>query len=61
MATAAEREGSGFEFGAGWVPRPGWTVYRPFGADVSADEPAVHVSWAEASAYWAHGGTGRSK
>lgn len=50
--TAAEANGGGFEWGGGWEKRPGWTVYRPYGQDVSSqDEPAVHVSWAEADAF----------
>lgn len=49
LVTAAEREGGGFEFASGWERRPGWSVYRPFGeAPATADEPAVHVTWAEA-------------
>jgi len=52
VVTAAEREGGGFEWGAGWERRPGWTVYRPFGrTPTSDDEPAVHVSFQEAQAY----------
>jgi sulfatase modifying factor 1 len=49
IKTAAELEGGGFEYGAGWERRAGWSVYRPFGEEPSsADEPAVHVSWPEA-------------
>jgi formylglycine-generating enzyme len=52
LVTAAEKAGGGHEWGAGWERRPGWTVYRPFGKDpVSADEPAVHVTWQEALDY----------
>ncbi|YBV94325.1 formylglycine-generating enzyme family protein (plasmid) [Phyllobacteriaceae bacterium JZ32] len=52
LETAAEKSGGGFEWGSGWERRPGWTVYRPFGAEpTSLDEPAVHVGWEEASAY----------
>jgi formylglycine-generating enzyme len=58
LETAAEKAGGGFEYGAGWERQPGWTVYRPFGeAPESPNEPAVHVTWGEASAYcrWAGG------
>lgn len=58
LETAAEESGGGFEWGSGWERRAGWTVYRPFGSDAaSLDEPAVHVSWHEASAYcrWRNG------
>lgn len=52
LVTEAERAGGGFEYGAGWERRPGWTVYRPFGAEPASDkEPAVHLAWAEAEAY----------
>jgi formylglycine-generating enzyme len=50
--TEAERRGGGFEYGAGWERRHGWTVYRPFGRDpASPNEPAVHVTWHEANSY----------
>jgi sulfatase modifying factor 1 len=49
LRTAAEKDGGGFEYGAGWERRAGWTVYRPFGREPASDqEPAVHVSWQEA-------------
>lgn len=52
LVTEAERQGGGFEYGVGWERRPGWIVYRPFGAEpASENEPAVHLSWAEAQAY----------
>ena len=56
--TRAEREGGGFEFGAGWERRPGWSWRRPDGmAPASADLPAVHLDFAEAQSYcqWAGG------
>jgi sulfatase modifying factor 1 len=55
--TRAEKEGGGFEFGAGWERRPGWTWRKPDGVAASADLPAVHLDYAEAQAYcqWAGG------
>ncbi len=51
--TAAEREGGGFEYTAGWTRRAGWTWATPFGTPADPDEPAVHVSWREASDFCA--------
>lgn len=51
LTTAAERDGGGFEWGAGWQRRPGWTYRAPQGLPAQSDEPAVHVSWTEADAY----------
>ena len=52
LRTAAERDGGGFEYAAGWERRPGWSVYRPYGHAPETDaEPAVHVSWEEARDY----------
>lgn len=56
LVTAAEREGGGFEFAGGWTRRPGWTYERPQGQPAADKEPAVHVSWHEASRYCAHVG-----
>ena len=55
--TRAEKEGGGFEFGAGWERRPGWSWRKPDGQTTSADIPAVHLDFAEAQAYcrWAGG------
>jgi formylglycine-generating enzyme len=53
LVTAAEREGGGFEFSAGWTRRPGWTYERPQGQPGADDEPAVHVSWHEARRFCA--------
>jgi formylglycine-generating enzyme required for sulfatase activity len=54
ITTEAEKAGGGFEWGAGWERRAGWTVNQPFGrAPDSPDEPAVHVSWSEARDYCA--------
>ncbi len=57
LQTTAEREGGGFEFGAGWERRPGWTYLSPYGQPAAGNEPAVHISWAEARDYcaWAGG------
>jgi formylglycine-generating enzyme len=54
--TAAERDGGGFEFVGGWTRRAGWTWAAPFGAQGAADEPAVHLTWSEASDYCRHVG-----
>jgi sulfatase modifying factor 1 len=56
-ASTAEREGGGFEWGAGWERRPGWTFRAPSGRPAGPDDPAAHVSWFEASAFcaWAGG------
>lgn len=51
IRTAAEREGGGFEYTAGWQRRPGWTFRNPVGQPGAADLPAAHVSWFEAQAY----------
>lgn len=51
IVTAAEREGGGFEYGAGWERRPGWNYLAPYGKAGSDNEPAVHLSWFEADSY----------
>jgi formylglycine-generating enzyme len=52
LVTEAERQGGGFEWGAGWERRPGWVVDQPFGRPPeSLEEPAVHVTWAEAQRF----------
>jgi formylglycine-generating enzyme len=56
LTTAADREGGGFDFSAGWTRRRGWTFERPQGKPGADDEPAVHISWHEASRYCAHVG-----
>ena len=55
--TRAEKEGGGFEYGAGWERRPGWSWRKPDGVDARPDLPAVHLDFAEAQAYcrWAGG------
>jgi len=51
LVTMAEQEGGGFEWGGGWQRRTGWTYRSPNGTPASDNEPAVHVSWAEAVAF----------
>ncbi len=51
ITTRAEKEGGGFEYGAGWERRPGWSWRKPDGLTTSADMPAVHLDFAEAQAY----------
>jgi formylglycine-generating enzyme len=53
VTTAAEREGGGFEFTAGWIRRAGWTWSAPLGEPAGDAAPAVHLSWNEASAFCA--------
>ena len=55
--TRAEKEGGGFEYGAGWERRPGWSWRKPDGVPARSDMPAVHLDFAEAQAYcrWAGG------
>jgi formylglycine-generating enzyme required for sulfatase activity len=55
--STAEREGGGFEWGAGWERRPGWTFRAPSGTAARPDDPAAHVSWQEAADFcaWAGG------
>ena len=55
--STAEREGGGFEWGAGWERRPGWTFRAPSGTPARPDDPAAHVSWHEAADFcaWAGG------
>jgi sulfatase modifying factor 1 len=53
--TAAERYGGGLVYSAGWERKDGWTWSSPFGTPADPDEPAVHVTFEDASAYckWA--------
>ena len=55
VVTLAEQRGGGEVYEAGWVRKPGWTWRSPFGRPAADDEPAVHVSFAEAQAFcrWA--------
>jgi sulfatase modifying factor 1 len=56
LTTAAEREGGGFEFTAGWTRRAGWSWSTPLGEPARDAVPAVHLSWNEATAFCAHAG-----
>jgi sulfatase modifying factor 1 len=54
--TAAEKRGGGLVYAAGWTQKPGWTWAAPFGTPAGDGEPAVHVTFDEASAYCAWAG-----
>jgi sulfatase modifying factor 1 len=56
ILTQAEKEGGGYEWAAGWKRRSGWTYKSPQGKLAAFDEPVVHVTWDEASAYCAYKG-----
>ena len=53
--TQAEKKGEGLTYESGFEPRKGWSWRAPFGKPAHADEPAVHVTYYEASAFckWA--------
>ncbi|MGB1683386.1 MAG: SUMF1/EgtB/PvdO family nonheme iron enzyme, partial [Arenicellales bacterium] len=55
FVTEAERSGGGLVFEAGWKKKLGWTWRNPYGLPARDDEPAVHITFDEASAYchWA--------
>jgi formylglycine-generating enzyme required for sulfatase activity len=55
LRTQAEQRGGGDVYEAGWTRQPGWHWAAPFGRPAADDEPAVHVTFDEASAYcrWA--------
>ena len=51
--TEAEKQGFGYEYGAGWEKRKNWNYKTPYGKNPeSLTEPAVHVSYFEAEQYW---------
>jgi formylglycine-generating enzyme required for sulfatase activity len=53
LATGAEKTGGGYEWGAGWEKRPGWTYKTPYGENPNSElEPAVHISRYEAENYF---------
>lgn len=54
--TAAERDGGGLVYEAGWERKPGWVWLAPFGSPAGDDEPAVHVTFDEAAAFCAWAG-----
>lgn len=56
VRTAAERDGGGFEYVGGWTRRPGWSFRAPSGEPAGPDDPAAHVTWAEARDYCAFAG-----
>ena len=56
IVTQAEKHGGGYEWAAGWKRRSGWNYKSPQGKVAAFDEPAVHVTWDEASAYCAYSG-----
>lgn len=51
IQTEAERSGGGSEYVMGWQKRKGWNWRTPFGGPSQPDEPAVHLTWAEARAF----------
>ncbi len=55
LQTKAEKEGGGSVYENGWVKKSGWIWSHPFGRPGQEDEPAVHVTYAEAEGYcrWA--------
>ena len=55
FVTDAERSGGGLVFEVGWKKKSGWTWRSPYGLPARDDEPAVHITFDEASAYcrWA--------
>ncbi len=56
LETSAEKAGGGYEYGAGWEQRPGWTWQAPYGEPGADREPVAHVTWAEADAFCKHVG-----
>ena len=57
LITQAEKSGGGYEWGAGWVKRSGWTYKTPYGKNPDSElEPAVHINKFEAEAYCKYNG-----
>ena len=57
LITQAEKSGGGYEWGAGWVKRSGWTYKTPYGKNPDSElEPAVHINKFEAEAYCEYNG-----
>lgn len=51
LVTRAEQSGGGLVYAAGWQRMRGWNWKSPFGKPARDDEPVVHVTWDEASAF----------
>ena len=51
FVSQAERRGGGEVYGFGWQQKPGWMWSHPFGTVADPDEPAVHLTFDEASQY----------
>ena len=49
--TSAEINGGGLVYGAGWEKMDGWVWSSPFGTPARPDEPAVHLTFDDATAY----------
>ena len=57
LITQAEKSGGGYEWGAGWVKRSGWTYKTPYGKNPDSElEPVVHINKFEAEAYCEYNG-----
>ena len=57
LITQAEKNGGGYEWGAGWVKRSGWTYKTPYGKNPDSElEPAVHINKFEAETYCKYNG-----
>lgn len=57
LITQAEKSGGGYEWGAGWVKRSGWTYKTPYGKNPDSElEPAVHINKFEAETYCKYNG-----
>jgi len=50
LITKAEKEG-GMVYESGWVIKKGWNWATPYGIPSPPDEPAVHITFDEASAF----------
>jgi formylglycine-generating enzyme required for sulfatase activity len=49
--TAAEQNGGGLVYSAGWKKMDGWVWSSPFGTTAKPNEPVVHLTFDEAQAY----------
>ena len=50
LLTKAEKEG-GMVYESGWLTKKGWNWRTPYGVPSLPDEPAVHITFDEASAF----------